>query len=76
MSTIHPADGLINRLLKQNAQPSTAADKPETVHSAKSVAKQDSGADSETPSLGKERRLESQLLQLYRANSDIKDRES
>jgi len=76
MGTIHPADGLIHRLLKQNAKPSTAANSSEPASSVAIDVTQPVEAAAEEVSQGRERRLESQLLQLYRANRAIKDRES
>jgi len=72
MSTIHPADGLIRRLLKQNAGSANAPDHAD----APSTTQRGADHSPEAASHGRERRLESQLLQLYRANRATRDQES
>lgn len=73
MGKIHPADGLINRLLKQNARPASA-DSADTTTPAGDRGSNPSATV--VRSHGAEGRLESQLLQLYRANRAGKHKES
>jgi len=82
MMTIHPADGLINRLLQQNSRPSNAESQnvapskrevKDSVHIS-SAARNQEAPSQEVPSPdvqrhAGERQLESQLLQLYRSNA-------
>jgi len=78
--SVQPVDGLIHRLLQQNASPSSAPDrsqeatKPAADHVSLSVDAHPSQSDqseplqSELPARPGEKALESHLLNLYRSN--------
>ncbi|NWF37323.1 hypothetical protein F3F93_11305 [Mariprofundus sp. KV] len=75
--SVQPVDGLIHRLLQQNARPSSAPDrsqeatKPASDHVSLSVDARPSQSDSvksELPARLGEKALESHLLNLYRSN--------
>lgn len=78
--SVQPIDGLIHRLLQQNARPSSVPDrsqgdaKPATDHVSISVdapssqSGRSASAQSELPARPGEKALESHLLNLYRSN--------
>ncbi|HXH73049.1 MAG TPA: hypothetical protein VNI58_09580 [Mariprofundaceae bacterium] len=76
MITIHPADGLIKRLLQQNPRQESSASSDVIPMRSRQAAVGDPsprtpGRETDDPAIqqhASERDLESKLLQLYRAN--------
>lgn len=67
MITIHPADGLIKRLLQQQNPQASSPASPDAASISSATHSEESG-DPAVKQHGSERELEAQLLQLYRAN--------
>ena len=78
---VQPVDGLIHRLLPQNAKPTTAPDRPAAVTAARQyqvnispkahIAQSEHGSEDGKIDIQKkpgEKALESHLLNLYRSN--------